>query len=120
MFSDYIGLPRTPTGPCEEAPQPAPAELQQTPAQSLYRLQPPAPACGMPLRPFWQRDAAPVEQMTCHLKTVQKLCLFKIVPASSVMHENVGFPHLKLSEDRCCVIGDKELLQVVDDHFVHT
>lgn len=29
-------------------------------------------------------------------------------------------PHLKLSENRCGVIGDKQLLQVIDDHFVHT
>lgn len=29
-------------------------------------------------------------------------------------------PHLELSENCRSVIGDKQLLQVVDDHFVHT
>lgn len=37
-----------------------------------------------------------------------------------MLHTNVQFPHLKLSENRCGVVGDKQLLQVVDDHFVHT
>lgn len=30
------------------------------------------------------------------------------------------FPHLKLSENCCSIIGNKQLLQVVDDHFIHT
>ena len=61
MMDDYICLPRTLTGPSWAALQPAPAELQQTPGQSLYRLQPPAHACGMPSQSFWQLGAAPIK-----------------------------------------------------------
>lgn len=51
--------PPKPRAQFSEALQLVPEGLQQTPAQSLCRLQPLALACEKPLRSFLQQDAVP-------------------------------------------------------------
>lgn len=115
MFNSYMWSPLTQTGPSSAALQPAPAELQRRPAQSWCRLRLPAPACATPSLSFWLLGVEPVKERDKYVSTFKnnwfsahrRRCLEKIL-------------HLKLSEDCRCIIGDKQLLQVVDDHFIHT